>query len=171
MTEHWQVPTRLPIGYATRHALSHASRQAARFAVLLSPVLLLACAQEQAPAGSRLRVYAADVTGGAKACEVLKVTPVAGVTVEGTMKVGNDGGWCGLPVSLPGPKPFDAGLLSTRPEHGSVVIHEVGDYTRIDYTPDRNFAGSDTFGVTLIPGSAVVRVVVTVTPAGGAPKA
>jgi hypothetical protein len=39
----------------------------------------------------------------------------------------------------------------------------VGDETRIDYTPDRRFAGSDAFTVKLIPGDATIKVAVTVT--------
>ena len=61
------------------------------------------------------------------------------------------------------PKPFEAGLLTVRPRHGTVLIHEVGDDTRIDYTPDRGFAGSDTFAVKLIPGNAAIQIAVTVT--------
>ncbi len=63
-----------------------------------------------------------------------------------------------------GSKPFGAGLLMARPGHGTVVIHAVGDDTRIDYTPDRGFTGSDSFAVKLIPGDATVHVAVTVTP-------
>jgi hypothetical protein len=62
-----------------------------------------------------------------------------------------------------GTKPFDAGLLISRPSHGSVLIHEVGDDTRIDYTPDRRFAGTDAFEVKLIPGEETIKVAVTVT--------
>jgi hypothetical protein len=86
------------------------------------------------------------------------------------MKTVNDGGWCGIPVHQDGPKPFGAGLLETRPAHGDVLIHEVGDDTRIDYTPDRGFAGHDAFAVKLIPGDAIIRVTVTVAPPGAAPK-
>jgi hypothetical protein len=125
----------------------------------------------EAASGSKLRVYAADVTGGAKVCDVPKVKPVAGNGSEAAIKVANDGGWCGIPLHQDGPKPFDAGLLEKRAAHGDVVIHEVGDDTRIDYTPDRGFAGNDTFVVKLIPGDATVRVAVTVTaPAAPAPK-
>jgi len=83
-----------------------------------------------------------------------KVTPVA-------MQVGNDGGWCGISVALDG-HPYAAGLLSTPATHGRVHIHPVGDNTRIDYTPDRGFIGSDSFIVTLLPGRPVLRVGVTV---------
>jgi hypothetical protein len=52
-----------------------------------------------------------------------------------------------------------------------VLIHQVGDTTRIDYTPEPNFTGSDTFAVTLIPGDAVIRTAVKVVPQKMAPLA
>ena len=42
-------------------------------------------------------------------------------------------------------KPYSAGLLIAEPMHGKVLIHSVGDNTRIDYTPDVRFAGADSF--------------------------
>ncbi|WP_428486101.1 hypothetical protein [Rhodopila sp.] len=114
------------------------------------------------PIGSGARVYAVDLSGGAKVCDVPKVTPIAGQTLATEIKLGNDGGWCGLTVWQPGPKPFDAGLLLMRPAHGNVVIHEVGDDTRIDYTPEHGFSGSDKFAVKLIPGNAIINIAVMV---------
>lgn len=144
-------------------------RQAAWIAMLMTGVLLQACGP-QPPAAPGPRVYAADLSGAAKSCEVGKARPVVGQTTDTVIKVANDGGWCGLTVQQSGAKPFDAGLLNKRPAHGDVLIHEVGDTTRIDYTPDRGFAGDDSFVVSLIPGGALVHVVVTVTPAGTATK-
>ena len=133
------------------------------FALLLSGVLLQGCGQNAAnPAGSKLRVYAADVTGAAKSCDVPKITPAAGQTTEAAIKLVNDGGWCGLPVHQEGPKPYEAGLLITRPAHGTVLIHEVGDDTRIDYTPDHGFSGTDSYQVKLIPGDGTIHAAVTV---------
>lgn len=109
------------------------------------------------------RVFAADFAGGAKTCVVPKPTLKDGELTEVAMKVGNDGGWCGITVAQASGKPFDAGLLTARPEHGKVFIHAVGDATRIDYTPDRGFTGSDAFTVKLVPGNPSVRGVVTVT--------
>jgi hypothetical protein len=80
------------------------------------------------------------------------------------MTVGNDGGWCAITVTQPHGEPFDAGLLTQRPLHGKVLIHKVGDATRIDYTPDPNFTGTDSFAVSLIPGDPVIRAAVTVVP-------
>jgi hypothetical protein len=102
------------------------------------------------------------MTGAAQSCEAHELAPIAGQTTDATIKLANDGGWCGLQAHQDGPKPFDAGLLAVRPTHGSVLIHEVGDDTRIDYTPDRGFVGTDSFAVKLIPGDAKVNVAVVV---------
>ncbi len=59
--------------------------------------------------------------------------------------------------------PFDAGLLAAPAQHGKVLIHTVGNDTRIDYTPAARYAGADAFAVRLIPGDATIRVTVTVT--------
>lgn len=131
-------------------------------ALLLTGALLQACSQQTASPAASARVYAADVQGAAKQCDVPKIDPAAGQTTDAAAKVGNDGGWCGLPVHQPGPKPFDAGLLTARPAHGTVLIHEVGDLTRIDYTPARGYAGTDSFSVKLLPGDATIHETVTV---------
>jgi hypothetical protein len=155
MTEHWR-PTRP----GAMHTLAWP-------ALLLTGALLQGCGQGGGgPAGSRLRVYAADLAGAARSCDVPTVTPASGQSVEAAMKLGNDGGWCGISVHQDGPRPFDAGLLTARPAHGNVLIHEVGDLTRIDYTPDRAFSGTDSFSVRLVPGNATIRVAVTVAAAG-----
>jgi hypothetical protein len=108
-------------------------------------VLLQACAAPP-PAAPTARIFAADVAGGAKTCVV-----------------GNNGGWCGIVVN-DGGKPYAAGLLIADPMHGKVLIHSVGDDTRIDYTPDPRFSGNDAFTVKLIPGDATIRAGVAVAP-------
>ena len=123
---------------------------------------LQACAPEQTVRGSKNRVFAADLAGGAKVCQVPKVSPADGQTTEVPMGLGNDGGWCGLPVQR-SDAPFSAGLLTSRAQHGSVLIHQVGDFTRIDYRPERGFTGADSFTVKLVPGGAILRINVTVT--------
>jgi hypothetical protein len=106
-------------------------------------------------------MFQADLVGSAKSCTVPQVTPAAGAETPVTINVGNDGGWCAITVNNGG-KPFDAGLVLTEPAHGKVYIHTVGDDTRIDYTPDSRFTGSDAFAVRLIPGAAVLRASVSV---------
>ena len=49
------------------------------------------------------------------------------------------------------------------PSHGRVFAHHVGNNTRIDYTPDPGFVGTDSFAVRLIPGNAVFEAALTVT--------
>lgn len=130
-------------------------------AAAVAALLLQGCAEK--PAGPPARVFAADMAGAAKSCNVPPVTPVAGRTIDVAMKVANDGGWCAVTVNNNG-KPYSAGLLVTPPSHGKPLIHTVGNDTRIDYTPDARYAGTDSFTVRLIPGDAVLRVTVTVTP-------
>ena len=153
----------------TNNRIAHracALRRLAGTAACVTGLVLAGCSKTEVLTGPTLRVYAADLAGGAKLCDAPKLQPAAGGGSEAPLIVANDGGWCGIRVHQQGPKPFDAGLLTTRPNHGTVLIHEVGDDTRIDYTPDRGFAGNDAFVVKLIPGNATIDVGVTVTAPG-----
>jgi hypothetical protein len=131
-------------------------------AIAATALLLQACA-ERPPAGPAARVYSADMTGAAKACTAPPVTVAAGQTIDAAIKLGNDGGWCAITVNNNG-RPFDAGLLAAPAQHGKVLIHTVGNDTRIDYTPAARYAGADAFSARLIPGDATIRVTVTVAP-------
>jgi hypothetical protein len=131
-------------------------------ATAATAVMLQACA-EKPPSAPPPRVFAADMTGAAKVCAVPPVTPAAGRPVDVAMKLGSDGGWCAITVNNNG-RPFDAGLVATPPAHGKLLIHTVGNDTRIDYTPAARYAGVDAFTVRLIPGDAVLRVTATVAP-------
>lgn len=131
-------------------------------AIAATALLLEACAPK-APSAPPPRVFAADMTGAAKSCTVPPVTPVAGRMLDVAMKVANDGGWCAITVNNNG-QPYEAGLLTTEPQHGKPLIHTVGNDTRIDYTPSPRYAGPDAFTVQLIPGNATLRVAITVTP-------
>ena len=112
---------------------------------------------------SGARVYAVDQQGEARVCTVPKVPAlVDGKEAAVPMTVGNNGGWCAVEVARNG-SPYGAGLLMARPAHGKVLIHTVGDVTRIDYTPAPGYAGPDSFTARLIPGEATLRVTVTVT--------
>lgn len=129
-------------------------------AAIAIAALLEGCAPQPRP--SATRVYAVDQQGAARSCTVPRVSAVAGREVPVAMTVGNDGGWCAITVDS-GARPFAYGLVVGRAQHGRVFIHSVGDATRIDYTPDRGFAGADSFAVKLRPGDAVLRANVTVT--------
>jgi hypothetical protein len=138
-------------------------RDAAVWLVLaLSGVMLQGCSQNPAPQGPQPRLFASDFQGAAKSCTVPKPSLSVGKETAATMTVGNDGGWCAISVADDG-KPYATGLLTEQPAHGNVYVHPVGDETRIDYTPDVGFAGSDAFVVRLLPGSPVLRVSVKVT--------
>jgi hypothetical protein len=131
-----------------------------RYTVLALGALLGGCSHPApapvAAAGSTARVYAIDLTGGAKVCKVPAVKLAAGKTTRVSMALKNDGGWCAITVDLAG-KPYAAGLLTAAPSNGRVYIHTVGDATRIDYTPHRGFVGTDHFSVTLLPDQAVIE--------------
>ena len=139
-------------------------RHALLWASLALPAMLAACAKPQPAALQSTRpIYAIDMMGAAKLCTVPDDPKLVDAQqTEVAMTVGNDGGWCGVKVSRPGPAPFDAGLLAARPDHGRVQVHSVGDWTRVDYTPDPGFAGTDAFTVRLLPGSTTLRVNATV---------
>jgi hypothetical protein len=136
------------------------TKPAALGALALTAFLMQGCEQPQmAAAGSRQ--YAVDQSGGAKVCNAPKVSPANGQVTDVAMTMTNDGGWCGALVSLGG-RPFAAGPLTARPKIGKVYVHTVGDVTRIDYTPEKGFAGNDSFTVKLVPGDGSVRVNVAV---------
>ncbi len=131
-------------------------------AIAAAALVLQGCAQRQ-PAGPTARVFAADMAGAARVCTAPPVTPAPGRTIDAAIKLGNDGGWCAITVNNSG-RPFDAGLLVAEPQHGKVLIHTVGNDTRIDYTPTAHYTGADAFSVRLLPGDATIRVAANITP-------
>ena len=138
---------------------------AALGAGMVATLALQACAP-RTPAVAHVPhpVYAIDQAGAAHTCAVTPLTPAlaAGKESAATMTLSNDGGWCAISVHQDGPEPFTAGLLTARPGHGKVFVHSVGDETRIDYTPEPTFGGTDSFVVRLVPGDAVIRIADTV---------
>jgi hypothetical protein len=122
-------------------------------------LLLQGCAP-QPPAWNG--IYAIDAAGGARTCTVPPVSMPDGQAGVVPMQVSNEGGWCGETLSRNGAA-YDSYLLVTRPSHGRVFAHHVANNTRIDYTPDPGYAGTDSFAVRLIPGNAVFEAAVTVT--------
>ena len=135
-----------------------------RIGCLVICAALAGCAEKPPPpTAPQARVFASDLVGAAKRCNVPAPSLADGKDTPVTIQTGNDGGWCALVVQQNG-KPYAAGLLTQSPAHGTVFIHPVGDDTRIDYTPDHGFTGTDAFEVKLIPGDPVIRATVTVTP-------
>ncbi|MGE0416215.1 MAG: hypothetical protein AB7O80_05360 [Acetobacteraceae bacterium] len=138
-----------------------------RSAALLSGVgllLLAGCDGPQRATGvPGGRVFAVDLAGKARKCEVEQPSPEENKRTATKMTVSNEGGWCGISVVRRAGVPYDSALMETRPTHGKVLVHRVGDTTRIDYTPTARFTGTDSFAVKLIPGNATLNVAVTVT--------
>ena len=92
-------------------------------------------------------------------------TPVA--NGAGSITMSNDG-WCSVALSEGG-SPYTLGLLKSRPVNGRVLVQSVGRDTRIEYTPNARFSGTDQFTVALRPrsGGADVPVQVAVTVGAG----
>lgn len=135
-------------------------------ALTLAAAALQGCAEKPKPVatGPQPHLFSVDFQGAAKSCTVPKTPGLdGGKTTQAAMKMRNDGGWCAISVADDG-KPYAAGLLTQRPDHGRVYIHPVGDATRIDYTPLLGFSGADSFAVTLLPGRPELHVAVTVLP-------
>ncbi len=137
--------------------------RSAWLAIAVTGSLLTGCAEPGTPSSATGgRVFAVDQTGGARKCDAPRPDLTDGKTSEVKMTVSNDGGWCGI-VAQRGGRPYDSGLLPVRPDNGKLLVHRVGDITRITYTPTRGYVGPDKFTVKLIPGDAVVNVTVAVT--------
>ncbi len=123
-------------------------------------VLAQGCAQ-RGPVKQPNRQYYVDQGGIAPTCKTSAVSLKDGQEATAEMTAGGGPGRCSFSFSRGG-DPYGAGLLNSRPEHGKVYIHSVGDDTRIDYTPEPSYDGPDSFKVTLVPGAASLRVAVTV---------
>ena len=106
--------------------------------------------------------YAIDLAGGARVCSTPNASPPDGQAVAAQMRVSNEGGWCGITANRGG-APLSSYLVVSRPAHGKVFAHRVGPSTRIDYTPDRGYVGTDSFAVRLVPGEGVIQATVAVT--------
>ncbi len=148
---------------APARKLGSAPKLAIVAACVASVAGLQGCAEKPAAATARRPVYAFDQTGAARHCTVPLVKPVADRETGATISLENDGGWCAFSVQQDRAA-YTTGLVTTRPQHGKVFVHSVGDETRIDYTPMPGFAGTDSFTVKLLPGDAAVAVAATVTP-------
>ncbi len=117
-----------------------------------------ACAPKPQVAAPGPRIYAVDVQGRSALCEVPQgVTLASDRSIEATMTMDNDGGWCGIATNRAGP-----GLVTAKPSHGRLHVRKVGANTRVDYIPDRGFVGTDNFAVKLLPDGAELKVAATV---------
>jgi len=105
--------------------------------------------------------FAIDAAGRATTCVMPTAAPPDGQSVLAQVQMSNEG-WCGINANRRG-SAYESYLLVTRPAHGRVFPHRVAGVTRVDYTPDRGFTGTDSFAIRLIPGDAVLQGAVTVT--------
>ena len=104
--------------------------------------------------------------GKASTCTASPVDLAA--AAPATIAMTNDG-WCGPSVTEKDGKAFALGLVTAYPVHGHILIHVVAGRTRVEYTPDGRYVGSDAFTVALRPRAegapdAKVQFAVTVTP-------
>ena len=129
----------------------------------LAATVFLVQGCDQQKAAERSGTFAIDMAGAARVCSAPAASPGDGQTVAAQMQVSNEGGWCGINANRGG-APLATYLVVGRPAHGKVFAHRVGTNTRIDYTPDRGYVGTDHFSVRLVPGDAVIQAGVNVTP-------
>lgn len=130
---------------------------------LLAALAVQGCAT-QAPTTAADNLSDPINDGRATTCTA---TPVA--NGAGTITMSNDG-WCSVALAEGG-SPFTLGLVRTRPANGRVLVQTVGRDTRIEYTPNARFSGTDQFTVALrsrTAGAPDVPVQVAVTVEGGA---
>jgi hypothetical protein len=139
---------------------TRSARSATAWFCLSATALLAQGCSQTAPGWNG--VFAIDAAGGARTCSAPAAAPPDGQSVLAQMQVVNDGGWCGITANHNG-EAYTSYLLVTHPNHGKVFAHRVGPYTRIDYTPDAGFAGTDSFAVRMIPGDSNIEAAVTVT--------
>ena len=98
-----------------------------------------------------------------------------GSATPATITMTNDG-WCGVSTTEKDGQPFVLGLVKARPAHGRVYIRPVNKQTRVEYTPNPGYVGSDAFTVALRPRTPdaadnTLRVDVNVTPGEQQPVA
>lgn len=114
-------------------------------APLAAALALSACAKTAPP------VMTADDPrndGIAKTCTPTNPDMTKPAPYTASIAMTNDG-WCGVFATDKDGKPFSLGLVRARPAHGRVFIQKVGNATRVEYTPENNYVGADTFTVAL----------------------
>lgn len=94
--------------------------------------------------------------GIAKSCTPSTVSFASATTASATIDMTNDG-WCAVRVTQADGKPFLLGLMKSRPDHGHVLVQRAGNETRVEYTADDRFVGTDSFTVALRPQGAAAN--------------
>ena len=93
---------------------------------------------------------AEDLSGMATTCDGPTLELAVGATTDAAISMSNDG-WCSVHVTEKDGQPFLLGLVRTRPEHGRILIQRTFGKTRVEYTPNELYSGSDRFVVALRP--------------------
>ena len=140
---------------------TRSARSATAWFCLAATALLAQGCSQTAPGWNG--EFAIDSVSAAKTCSAPPAAPPDGQSVLAQMQVVNDGGWCGIIANHNNGGAYASYLMVTRPTHGRVFAHRVGNLTRIDYTPDTGFAGTDSFAIRMIPGDSNIEAAVTVT--------
>ncbi len=118
----------------------------AAFAAAAAVLTLQGCATPPAPV-----VQGEDLNFGiAKTCSFTPVQLTPGGTASSTVTMSNDG-WCAVRVKEPDGQPYQLGLLRARPEHGRILIQKLGGETRLEYTADPGWVGTDRYTAELRP--------------------
>ncbi len=117
-------------------------------ATLAAAIALSGCAAKAPPAPPAVDL---QNEGIAKTCTPSAVDLAA--AAPATIAMTNDG-WCGVVTAEKDGQPFKLGLVKTRPAHGRVYIQPVNGQTRVEYTANAGFVGSDNFTVALVSRTA-----------------
>jgi hypothetical protein len=101
-------------------------------------------------------------------CLVAPFTVADGGSVNVSMALNNDGGYCAATLTASSGRPYDAPLETVPPQHGTAHVVKYNGKTSIEYVPEPGFTGHDAFTVRLIvrgmPGYTTLQVAVTVEP-------
>lgn len=135
-------------------------------ATLAAVIALSGCAAKAPPAAQAVDL---QNEGIAKTCTSSAVDLAA--AAPATIAMTNDG-WCSVVTAEKDRQPFKFGLVKSRPAHGRVYIQPVNGQTRVEYTANAGFVGSDSFTVALVSHvtstpDTPLRVDVAVTPGEG----
>lgn len=132
-------------------------------AIAVTAVAVTGCAATQVQAPSPKE----DLNVGiAKTCTPTSVDLSAANATSATITMTNDG-WCALRLKQKDGQPYLLGLVKSNPTHGRILIQKIGGETRIEYTADDRYVGTDKFTVALRPTAvnmtdATIQVAVNV---------
>ena len=135
---------------------------------LIALAACIAALQGCATPTSAPQVAGEDLNIGiAKSCTASKVDVSAANTASATIAMTNDG-WCAVRLTEKDGKPFQLGLVRARPDHGRVLIQKMGGETRLEYSAENRYVGTDRFTVALRSKTqgapdTTIQVAVTVT--------